>query len=298
MGSRVGKSGGDEVPPSDMDSRERASAASAPRERSGDRRGPASERVGGHGGDEVPPSKNDARFMERALFLAERGRGRTTPNPLVGAVVVSSDGVIVGQGAHLQAGGPHAEIIALQAAGSQARGATLYCTLEPCAHTGRTGPCVERIVAAGVTRVVTAVRDPNPLVAGAGIAYLRAHGIEVVEGLGELEATRLNGPFISWIDEAAALRHAEGGDFRRRVRGPRRRAGEADRAGRRSLFPSSTRRGRRDRGRLRHGAHRRSVAHRPPGLPGSPAGSRSSSTGESGCRRRLASSRPSRRGRS
>jgi diaminohydroxyphosphoribosylaminopyrimidine deaminase / 5-amino-6-(5-phosphoribosylamino)uracil reductase len=155
---------------------------------------------GAGGGDEVPPRVLvDAEFMQRALFLAERGRGRTTPNPLVGAVVVSPDGIIVGQGAHMRAGGPHAEVVALQAAGPQARGATLYCTLEPCTHTGRTGPCVERIVEAGVTRVVTAVRDPNPLVSGAGTTYLRAHGVEVVEGLGEAEATRLNGPFFSWV---------------------------------------------------------------------------------------------------
>ena len=91
---------------------------------------------------------DDSSFMARALFLAERGRGRTSPNPIVGAVVVSPDGVVVGQGAHLAAGGAHAEIAALDMAGDRARGATLYSTLEPCAHTGRTGPCVERIVAA------------------------------------------------------------------------------------------------------------------------------------------------------
>ena len=127
----------------------------------------------------------DAAFMERALFLAERGRGRTSPNPIVGAVVVSPDGVVVGQGAHLVAGGPHAEVVALDVAGARARGATLYCTLEPCSHAGRTGPCVERIVAAGVARVVAAVTDPNPRVAGRGFAYLRARGIDVVEGIGE-----------------------------------------------------------------------------------------------------------------
>ena len=107
--------------------------------------------------------------MERALFLAERGRGRTSPNPIVGAVVVTPDGVVVGQGAHLVAGGPHAEVVALDVAGARARGATLYCTLEPCSHTGRTGPCVERIVAAGIARVVAAVTDPNPRVAGRGL---------------------------------------------------------------------------------------------------------------------------------
>src|SRR6476646_4246866 len=113
--------------------------------------------------------------MERALSIAERGRGRTSPNPIVGAVVVSTDGIVVGQGAHLAAGGPHAEIRALDQAGPRARGATLYSTLEPCCHVGRTGPCVERIAAAGVSRVVSAVRDPNPRVAGEGVGYLRAH---------------------------------------------------------------------------------------------------------------------------
>src|SRR5262245_10705118 len=95
----------------------------------------------------------DADYMDRAIFLAERGRGRTSPNPRVGAVVVSADDVIVGQGFHERAGGPHAEVNALEQAGPRARGATLYCTLEPCCHTGRTGPCVHRIVDAGVRRV-------------------------------------------------------------------------------------------------------------------------------------------------
>ena len=137
--------------------------------------------------------------MERALFLAERGRGRTSPNPIVGAVVVSPEGVVVGQGAHLQAGGPHAEIIALAAAGDRARGATLYCTLEPCSHTGRTGPCVERITAAGIARVVAAVKDPNPRVAGAGFAYLRGHGIDVAEDICADAAGRQHAPFFTWV---------------------------------------------------------------------------------------------------
>ena len=97
---------------------------------------------------------NDADYMTRALFHAARGRGRTSPNPVVGAVVVSSDGVVVGQGFHQRAGEPHAEVRALDAAGARAAGATLYCTLEPCSHVGRTGPCVERIVNAGIVRVV------------------------------------------------------------------------------------------------------------------------------------------------
>ena len=137
--------------------------------------------------------------MERALLWAERGRGRTTPNPLVGAVVVSADGVVVGQGAHLKAGGPHAEVVALESAGATAEGATLYCTLEPCSHTGRTGPCVERIVAAGVRRVVSAVSDPNPLVAGTGLEFLRSRGVEVLSGVGHERAGVINAPFFTWI---------------------------------------------------------------------------------------------------
>ena len=142
---------------------------------------------------------DDQTFMERALFWAERGRGRTTPNPMVGAVVVSPDGVVMGQGAHMQAGGPHAEVVALDRAADHARGATLYCTLEPCAHTGRTGPCVERIVAAGIARVVAAVTDPNPQVSGGGFAYLRAHGVEVTTGTCADEATRQLEPFLVWM---------------------------------------------------------------------------------------------------
>jgi diaminohydroxyphosphoribosylaminopyrimidine deaminase/5-amino-6-(5-phosphoribosylamino)uracil reductase len=137
--------------------------------------------------------------MARALFWAERGRGRTSPNPIVGAVVVSSDGVVVGQGAHMHAGGPHAEVVALDRAGDHAKGATLYCTLEPCAHTGRTGPCVERIVSAGLARVVAAVTDPNPQVGGRGFAYLREHGVAVTTGVGEEDATRQLEPFLTWI---------------------------------------------------------------------------------------------------
>lgn len=137
--------------------------------------------------------------MARAIALAERGRGRTHPNPLVGAVVVSPEDVVIGQGAHLVAGGPHAEVIALDDAGDRARGATLYCTLEPCSHTGRTGPCVERIVAAGARRVVTAIQDPNPLVDGRGFAWLRERGIEVEVGVGRDDAERQNAPFLIWM---------------------------------------------------------------------------------------------------
>ena len=117
---------------------------------------------------------DDARWMRRAIEHARRGLGRTAPNPLVGACVVSDDGVVLGQGAHERAGEPHAEVHALDEAGDAARGATLYCTLEPCAHTGRTGPCTERVIAAGIRRVVAAMEDPFPLVQGRGFAALRA----------------------------------------------------------------------------------------------------------------------------
>jgi diaminohydroxyphosphoribosylaminopyrimidine deaminase/5-amino-6-(5-phosphoribosylamino)uracil reductase len=137
--------------------------------------------------------------MRLALALAERGRGRTSPNPVVGCVIVTPDGVIVGAGHHERAGGPHAEIHALRRAGARAPGATLYCTLEPCAHRGRTGPCVEAIVGAGIRRVVGAVTDPNPLVAGRGFAYLRAHGVDVTEGVREAEAARINVAFFTAV---------------------------------------------------------------------------------------------------
>jgi diaminohydroxyphosphoribosylaminopyrimidine deaminase / 5-amino-6-(5-phosphoribosylamino)uracil reductase len=139
--------------------------------------------------------------MNRALSLAERGRGRTSPNPLVGAVVVSRDGVIVGQGFHRRVGEPHAEVHALEEAGERARGATLYCTLEPCCHVGRTGPCVQRIVEAGVARVVAAVVDPNPLVNGKGFEHLRVHGVEVEVGLGAAAARAMNQPFFTLMRE-------------------------------------------------------------------------------------------------
>jgi diaminohydroxyphosphoribosylaminopyrimidine deaminase / 5-amino-6-(5-phosphoribosylamino)uracil reductase len=147
-------------------------------------------------GQPAAPLEVDRAWMRRALTLAERGIGRTTPNPVVGACVVTDEGVVVGQGAHERAGEPHAEVHALDAAGARARGATLYCTLEPCSHTGRTGPCTERIIASGVRRVVAAVQDPDPRVSGRGFAILRAHGIQVVDGVERRRAERLNGPFF------------------------------------------------------------------------------------------------------
>src|SRR4029078_5490686 len=115
--------------------------------------------------------------MSRALALAERGRGRTSPNPMVGAVVVDREGVVVGRGSREFAGGPQAEVHALRNAGARARGATLYCTLEPCSHVGRTGACAPVVADAGIARVVVAARDPNPLVNGRGLEMLRDRGI-------------------------------------------------------------------------------------------------------------------------
>jgi len=135
------------------------------------------------------------------LFHAARGRGRTTPNPVVGAVIVSTDGVVVGEGFHARAGAPHAEVNALEMAGLKARGATLYCSLEPCCHTGRTGPCVARIADAGIARVVAAVQDPNPLVRGRGFTFLESRGITVDVGTGRAAAVLLNQPFFTLMNE-------------------------------------------------------------------------------------------------
>ena len=140
---------------------------------------------------------DDLQMMRRALFHAARAQGGTAPNPLVGAVVVDAGGVVVGQGYHERAGDPHAEVVALDAAGGHGRGATMYVTLEPCCHTGRTGPCTERILAAGVARVVVATRDPDPRVSGGGIARLRDAGLVVNVGLEEVTARRLNAAFMA-----------------------------------------------------------------------------------------------------
>lgn len=137
--------------------------------------------------------------MREALRLATNARGRTAPNPLVGAVIVK-DGRIVGEGWHRKAGTPHAEVHALAMAGELARGATLYVTLEPCAHYGRTGPCAKAVAEAGVKRAVIALRDPNPLVAGKGIEILQQAGVEVEVGVLEREAAQLNEVFLQWID--------------------------------------------------------------------------------------------------
>ena len=138
---------------------------------------------------------DDRKFLQRALALAARARGRTAPNPMVGAVVVS-EGRIVGEGWHPRAGEPHAEVFALRHAAEAARGATLYVTLEPCCHYGRTPPCTEAVLAAGIRRVVVAMSDPFPKVAGGGLAQLRAAGLDVECGLLEAEARELNRAYL------------------------------------------------------------------------------------------------------
>ncbi|MEE9514977.1 MAG: bifunctional diaminohydroxyphosphoribosylaminopyrimidine deaminase/5-amino-6-(5-phosphoribosylamino)uracil reductase RibD, partial [Candidatus Brocadiales bacterium] len=138
---------------------------------------------------------DDERFMQAALELAAKGRGMVEPNPMVGAVVVK-DGKVVGQGLHQRFGGPHAEVNALDEAGSLSRGATLYVSLEPCAHHGKTPPCTERVVKAGVGRVVLAVMDPNPETSGRGVEGLKKAGIKVVIGVLEAATRKLNAPFF------------------------------------------------------------------------------------------------------
>lgn len=154
----------------------------------------------------TPTAEADRFFVGLALELAARAAGRTSPNPLVGAVVVR-DGRVVGRGFHPRAGEPHAEVFALDEAGEAARGADLYVTLEPCSHRGRTPPCADRVAASGVRRVVAAMEDPNPLVAGQGFARLRAAGLQVVAGVREAEARRLNEAFCLSIRERRAFAH-------------------------------------------------------------------------------------------
>lgn len=148
--------------------------------------------------DEPHVNANDERFMQRTLQLAAQATGRTSPNPLVGCVIVK-DHKIIGEGYHHQAGTPHAEVHALRQAGEDAQGATAYVSLEPCSHFGRTPPCADALIKAGIQRVVIAMQDPNPRVSGGGITRLREAGIQVEVGLCASEAEKLNRPFLKAI---------------------------------------------------------------------------------------------------
>ncbi len=145
-----------------------------------------------------PGNPIDPHYMQRCLELAQRAIGRTAPNPMVGCVIVKN-GEIIGEGFHPKAGEPHAEIFALRAAGEKAQGATLYVNLEPCNHHGRTPPCSEAVIASGVARVVIGMVDPNPQVAGSGIAKIRTQGIPVTVGVEEAACQRLNEAFVHRI---------------------------------------------------------------------------------------------------
>src|SRR5437588_821194 len=152
--------------------------------------------------------------MQHALMLARRGIGLASPNPTVGCVIVR-DGEIVGEGFHRYELRDHAEIVALKAAKEKARGATLYVTLEPCSHQGRTGPCTEEIIVAGVQRVVAAMQDPNPVNSSRGFERLGLAGIEVVTDVCEEEARRLNEAFACWIRNCVCRQNPA--SFRRRT---------------------------------------------------------------------------------
>lgn len=141
----------------------------------------------------------DERTMRRALALAIRGRGAVEPNPMVGAVVLSAGGEVVGEGYHGRFGGPHAEVNALAAAGDRARGGTLIVTLEPCCHHGQTPPCTDAVLRSGVRQVVAAMADPFPQVAGGGLKLLRDAGLDVAVGVCEAEAKRLNAPYLKLL---------------------------------------------------------------------------------------------------
>jgi diaminohydroxyphosphoribosylaminopyrimidine deaminase / 5-amino-6-(5-phosphoribosylamino)uracil reductase len=147
----------------------------------------------------------DEGFLERALELARRGVGLTSPNPNVGALLVDDQKQIVGEGFHTYEGVKHAEVLAIEQAGERARGATLYINLEPCSHRGRTGPCADAVIAAGIRRVVACMPDPNPLVSGRGFERLREAGISVASGYLQEEARRLNESFAKYIRQATPL---------------------------------------------------------------------------------------------
>jgi len=153
---------------------------------------------------EGPAAATHGEFMKRALALAERGRGKTDPNPMVGCVIVGEGGAVVGEGFHPEAGQPHAEVFALRAAGNAAEGATAYVTLEPCNHYGRTPPCSLALVAAKVATVVVGMVDPNPLVSGSGIDTLTTNGIDVVVGVEEAACKELNVDFIERMTQTSS----------------------------------------------------------------------------------------------
>jgi diaminohydroxyphosphoribosylaminopyrimidine deaminase/5-amino-6-(5-phosphoribosylamino)uracil reductase len=149
------------------------------------------------------------RWMRHALALAARGRGFVEPNPMVGAVVLDTSGELVGEGWHQKFGGPHAEVFALAAAGARARGGTLVVTLEPCCHHGKTPPCTDAVLRAGVARVVAATADPFPRVAGGGLAILRGAGVEVEVGLCAADACELNAPYLKLLRTGRPWVHAK-----------------------------------------------------------------------------------------
>jgi pyrimidine deaminase RibD-like protein len=223
------------------------------------------------------PAPDDALWMARALELARQGAAQASPNPMVGAVVVRA-GLAAGEGFHSYTDPRHAEIVALDATGDGARGATLYVNLEPCCTTGRTGPCTKAIVAAGIRRVVAAMADPNPAVSGRGFDELRSRGVEVAVGEAEGEARRLNEAFAAWIrtarpfvtlKSALTLDGQAGLDPRGKPGGKR-----ADRAARWITSEESRAEVQRMRHASdaladghRHDSGRRSGAHRPHGAP-------------------------------
>src|SRR5580658_7764659 len=153
----------------------------------------------------MPERKTDELYLRQALGLARQGIGLTSPNPCVGAVIVDANSSIVGSGSHTFDGVKHAEVHAIEQAGEKARGATLYINLEPCSHQGRTAPCADAVIAAGISRVVASMQDPNPLVSGQGFASLRASGIKVDVGLFEAEARKLNESFAKYIRHGKPL---------------------------------------------------------------------------------------------
>jgi diaminohydroxyphosphoribosylaminopyrimidine deaminase/5-amino-6-(5-phosphoribosylamino)uracil reductase len=155
--------------------------------------------------ENFPASENDLSWMKRALELAQRGTALCAPNPIVGCVILDREGKLAGEGWHEYDLRDHAEIVALKTAGERAQSGTAYVTLEPCNHTGRTGPCSQALIAAGVSRVVAATVDPNPLVAGQGLQTLQDAGVSVEVGLCQAEARRLNEGFAHWIQQKRPL---------------------------------------------------------------------------------------------